>query len=162
LAHDPVEFGEKHGSPTSMGDEFTPSMLDAPDELSRRQFISIMGASLALGGIEGCTRQPPEEIVPYVQQPPLPAQDQSRMYATAHTLDGYANGVLVQSVEGRPVKVEGNPDHPISLGATNVFGQAAVLDVYDPDRSTAVLNNSAVSTWPNFVYGLQDSTRRDS
>src|SRR4029079_9293946 len=104
------------------------------DPLSRRQFLHLMSASLALAGVTGCTRQPREAIVPYVKQPEELVLGKPLFFATATTLRGYAQGILVESHEGRPTKVEGNPDHPASLGATDVFGQAWVLRLYDPDR----------------------------
>ena len=92
--------------------------------IGRREVLSWIGASFALSA---CTRAPHEEIVPYVQRPPDVIPGKPRYYASALTLDGYATGVLVESHEGRPTKIEGNPDHPASLGATGVFEQAAIL-----------------------------------
>ena len=89
-----------------------------------------MGASLALGGATACTRQPLEKIVPYVRQPEQIIPGKPLFFATALTLSGYATGVLAESHEGRPTKIEGNPDHPASLGATDVFAQAAILTLY--------------------------------
>ena len=91
-----------------------------------------MGASLALAGVTACTRQPAEKIVPYVRQPEEIIPGKPLFFATAMPLGGVATGLLVESHEGRPTKVEGNPDHPASLGATDVFAQAAVLGLYDP------------------------------
>ena len=93
-----------------------------------------MGASLALAGVTACTRQPPEKIVPYVRQPEEIVPGRPLFFATAMTLGGVATGLLVESHEGRPTKIEGNPQHPGSLGATDIFAQAAVLGLYDPDR----------------------------
>ena len=85
-----------------------------------------MGASLALAGLNACTSQPEEKIVPYVQQPEHLIPGKPLFFATAMTLSGYANGLLMESHMGRPTKAEGNPDHPASLGATDVFSQASV------------------------------------
>ena len=93
-----------------------------------------MGASLALAGVTACTRQPAEKIVPYVRQPEELVPGKPLFFATAMTLGGVATGLLVESHEGRPTKIEGNPLHPGSLGATDVFAQAAILGLYDPDR----------------------------
>ncbi len=101
----------------------------------RRNFLKMMGASLALAGLTACTRQPTEHIVPYVRQPEELIPGKPLFYATAHTLNGVASGVLVESHEGRPTKVEGNPEHPATLGACDAFSQASVLGLYDPDRS---------------------------
>ena len=73
------------------------------------------------------------------------------------TLGGYAAGLIVESHEGHPTKIEGNPEHPLSLGAANVFQQASLLDLYDPDRSQAVLNNGAISSWDAFLSALHEA-----
>src|SRR5690349_1097515 len=108
-----------------------------PDSLiGRREFLRLMGASIALAGAAGCRVSPPvEKIVPYVRRPQNVTAGEPLYYATATTLGGYALGILVESHEGRPTKVEGNPLHPASLGATDVYAQASVLSLYDPDRS---------------------------
>ena len=91
-------------------------------------FLKLMAASLSLAGATGCLlRQPEEKIVPYVRQPERIIPGDELFYATATTLGGYAQGVLVSSRMGRPIKVEGNPEHPASLGATDIFGQAVGL-----------------------------------
>ena len=104
------------------------------DPVARRTFLKLMGASLALAGVTACTRQPAEKIVPYVRQPEEIVPGKPLFFATAMPLGGVATGLLVESHEGRPTKIEGNPLHPGSLGATDVFAQAAVLGLYDPDR----------------------------
>ena len=103
--------------------------------LSRRRFLQLSSASLALAGLTACTRQPLEKIVPYVKQPEELVPGVPLYFATAATLGGYATGVLVESHMGRPTKIEGNPEHPASLGATDALTQAAILGLYDPDRS---------------------------
>ncbi|MGI8494662.1 MAG: TAT-variant-translocated molybdopterin oxidoreductase [Pyrinomonadaceae bacterium] len=125
------------------------------DSLSRRNFIKVMGASLAFAGLSGCVIQPAEKIVPYVRQPEEIVPGKSLYYATAMTLGGVAVGLLARSNEGRPIKIEGNPDHPGSLGATDVRAQAALLNMYDPDRSQQVLNRNNPSTWENFSSALR-------
>ena len=92
-----------------------------------------------MAGAAACTKQPPETIVPYVRQPENMIPGVPLFYATAFTIAGYARGVLVESHLNRPTKVEGNPDHPASLGATTIFEQASLLNLYDPDRSETVL-----------------------
>ena len=92
---------------------------------NRRHFLKLMGASLALAGLTGCTRQPTEFIMPYVRQPEELIPGRPLFFATAMTLGGYATGLLVESHEGRPTKAEGNPDHPASLGACDVYSQAS-------------------------------------
>src|SRR5271165_7158953 len=108
--------------------------------VSRRSALKLMGASAALAGLTACTKMPTEKIVPYAQQQPedfIPGKP--LFYATAMPLAGYATGLLVESHMGRPTKVEGNPSHPASLGAANVFAQASVLSLYDPDRAPVVV-----------------------
>jgi MoCo/4Fe-4S cofactor protein with predicted Tat translocation signal len=138
---------------------------DAP---SRRQFLKIMAASFALAGVAGCGGQPPrEEILPYVRQPEGVVPGRPQYYATAMPLAGYATGgLLVKSHLGRPVKVEGNPQHPGSLapqdapehgqfGPSDVFAQASVLSLYDPDRSQAVTYLGQINSWNEFLRILR-------
>jgi molybdopterin-containing oxidoreductase family iron-sulfur binding subunit len=122
-----------------------------PEGVSRRGFLSLMGASLAFGGLTACTRQPLERIVPYVDQPEQIVPGKPLRFATAMTLGGYATGLLAESHMGRPTKVEGNPEHPASLGATDLFAQASVLSMYDPDRSQTVTHLGRISTWEAFL-----------
>jgi MoCo/4Fe-4S cofactor protein with predicted Tat translocation signal len=131
-------------------DEFPAGASDFSN-FNRRNFLKLMGASLALAGIPACTRQPLEKIVPYVKQPEELIPGKPLFFATAMTLGGFATGLLVESHEGHPTKIEGNPEHPASLGATNVFHQAALLDLYDPDRSQAILKNGQPGTWEDFI-----------
>jgi MoCo/4Fe-4S cofactor protein with predicted Tat translocation signal len=123
--------------------------------VGRRNFLKVMGASLALAGLSGCGSEAPKHIAPYVIGPEHAASGQSQVFTSALTLGGYANGVLVSTSMGRPVKIEGNPNHPASLGATDVFSQAAILSLYDPERSQSVLERTAASTWSRFLGALQ-------
>lgn len=128
------------------------------DAVGRRRFLQMMGASLALAGITGCVRQPNEKIVPYVRQPEQLIPGRPLFFATSMPQDhGVAIGLLAESHEGRPTKLEGNPEHPSSLGATNAFAQAAVLQLYDPYRSQVVSTRGDVSTWPAFQSALRDA-----
>jgi MoCo/4Fe-4S cofactor protein with predicted Tat translocation signal len=132
------------------------------DDPSRRDFLRLMAASLALGGIGGCAYQPAESIVPYVQAPEQIVPGKPLYFTTAVPIDGFACGVLVKSEMGRPIKIEGNPDHPASLGATDAFGQATLLGLYDPDRSQMVIRNGRIDTWEHFTsfaLDLRDSLR---
>ena len=119
--------------------------------LDRRRFLQLIGASLALAGLSACSRQPQEKIEPYVRRPAELTPGQPLYYATTFPHAGYGKGVLVRSEMGRPIKIEGNPDHPASLGATDVFMQASILGLYDPDRSTSLRQGKDISTWNNFV-----------
>ncbi len=120
----------------------------------RREILKLMAASAALAGLTGCTKLPTQHIVPYVRQPEDILAGQPICYATAMTLGGVASGILVESHMGRPTKIEGNPDHPASLGATDAFTQAAVLSLYDPDRSQAVVHDGRIGSWNEFQREL--------
>ncbi len=111
-----------------------------PDGLSRRQFLALMGASLALAGLSGCSVQPAPstDIVPYVHPPEGVVPGRPLFFATAMSFAGGAVGLLVESHTGRPTKIEGNPDHPASRGGTDIFHQASILTLYDPDRAKTV------------------------
>jgi molybdopterin-containing oxidoreductase family iron-sulfur binding subunit len=129
-----------------------PSQIEAiTDPVARRTFLKLMGASLALAGMTACTRQPTETIVPYVRQPEELVPGRPLFYATAMSLGGVATGLLVESHEGRPTKIEGNTLHPGSLGATDVFAQAALLGLYDPDRSQTITNLGEIRPWSAFL-----------
>jgi len=134
--------------------EFPENASEWIDPVSRRNFLKIMGASLALAGLTACTKQPEEKIVPYVRQPEELIPGRPLFYATAMTIGGYANGLLMENQMGRPIKAEGNPDHPASLGATDVFGQASILSMYDPDRSQSTTNIGNISSWTEFFQIL--------
>ncbi|MDB6033691.1 MAG: molybdopterin oxidoreductase, iron-sulfur binding subunit [Verrucomicrobiales bacterium] len=141
--------------------EFPSQANEWPDPVSRRRFLSLMTASIALAGWSGCTqRQPNEKIVPYVAQPEQMLLGRPLFFATAMTLGGYATGLLVRSREGRPVKVEGNPEHPFSLGGTNVFHQASLLDLYDPGRSKAILHVGENSSWAAFTSQMRTAMQQ--
>src|SRR5262245_48765687 len=134
--------------------EFPENASEWIDPVSRRNFLKIMGASFALAGLTACTKQPEEKIVPYVRQPEDIIPGRPLFFATAMTIGGYANGLLGESHMGRPTKAEGNPDHPASLGATDVFGQASILSLYDPDRSQSVTNVGNIGSWTEFFQVL--------
>jgi MoCo/4Fe-4S cofactor protein with predicted Tat translocation signal len=125
------------------------------DEVGRRTFLKLMAASLALAGISGCSYQPPETIVPYVRQPEEIIPGQPLYFATAMTLGGAATGLLVRSNMGRPTKVEGNPDHPASLGATDLYAQASILSLYDPDRSQTIAYRGDIRSWTAFLAEIR-------
>jgi molybdopterin-containing oxidoreductase family iron-sulfur binding subunit len=132
-----------------------PSQIEAiTDPVARRTFLKLMGASLALAGVTACTKQPAEKIVPYVKQPEELIPGKPLFYATSMPLGGVAIGLLVESHEGRPTKVEGNPLHPGSRGATDVFAQAAILGLYDPDRSQTLTNLGEIRPWSSFLGAI--------
>src|SRR5471032_2065974 len=113
-----------------------------------------MGASIALAGVTACTKQPTERIIPYVRQPEELIPGKPLFYATSMTLGGVATGLLVESHEGRPTKVEGNPLHPGSLGAADIFAQASVLGLYDPDRAQTLTYNGEIRPWSAFLGAM--------
>ncbi len=130
------------------------ALPEGASTVARRDFLKLMGASLAFAGLAGCTRQPTEKIVPAVKAPEE-TPGRSQYFATAMPLGGYARGLLVQSHEGRPTKIEGNPQQPASLGATDVFGQASILTLYDPDRSQVIRRVNEISSWNRFSEALE-------
>ncbi|MCK5800265.1 MAG: 4Fe-4S dicluster domain-containing protein, partial [Deltaproteobacteria bacterium] len=106
----------------------------------RRNFIGILSASVALAGaatLPACVRKPQERILPYAQRPEDLIPGKARYFATAAQVTGSVIGLLVESQDGRPTKIEGNPRHPNSHGATDTFTQASILDLYDPARIKA-------------------------
>ena len=130
------------------------------DPKGRRQFLKLMSASLALAGVGACTKQPTEQIVPYVKQPEEIVPGRPLFFASAIPFSGVANPVLVESHMGRPTKIEGNPEHPASLGATDTFTQAAILGLYDPDRAKTVTSRGDIGTWGAFLGAMQTVVSR--
>jgi MoCo/4Fe-4S cofactor protein with predicted Tat translocation signal len=143
LAGDP-EFLER------LHREFPKGASEWLSPVSRRGFLSLMTASLALAGT-ACIKQPLEEIVPYVAQPQNITPGEPKFYATAFTLSGYGIPLLVESNMGRPTKIEGNPQHQACYGGSDIFSQASLLDLYDPDRMETVTFNGGASSWFSFV-----------
>jgi MoCo/4Fe-4S cofactor protein with predicted Tat translocation signal len=135
--------------------EFPKGASEWLDSVSRRGFLQLMGASLAMAGMTGCTKLPLQEIVPYVREPEHFIPGVPMYYATAFTLSGYSNPLLVESHLGRPTKIEGNNLHPASLGGTDVFAQASILGMYDPDRSQAITHLGDVEPWAAFVKEIR-------
>jgi molybdopterin-containing oxidoreductase family iron-sulfur binding subunit len=129
-------------------------VFDGDDGLSRRRWLQLMGASLALAGLSGC-RWEKRELVAEVKRPKGRTPGKPQRLATAMDLAGSAIGLLVTCVDGRPIKIEGNPRHPASLGGTDAFTQAAILELYDPDRShdvyRAAEGGPIVQTWDKFA-----------
>ena len=146
------ELAEHDGFEAMLHREFPQqaSEWDSGDE-GRRNFLKLMGASLALGGLSACTKQPVELIYPYVNAPESIVPGVPLFYATAFTMSGVSTGILMESHMGRPTKVEGNPLHPASLGSTDVMTQASVLNLYDPDRSQTLSFLGEIRTYSSFV-----------
>jgi MoCo/4Fe-4S cofactor protein with predicted Tat translocation signal len=135
--------------------EFPEHAATWTDPVGRRQFLKLMGASLALAGVGACTKQPEERIVPYVRAPEEIVPGKPLFYATAMPLGGIGHPILVESHMGRPTKIEGNPDHPESLGATDLYAQASVLNLYDPDRLQSVRFRGESRPWSSFLGAMQ-------
>jgi molybdopterin-containing oxidoreductase family iron-sulfur binding subunit len=136
--------------------EFPPGASEWWDNLDRRNFLKMAAASLALAGLTACTKQPAHQIFPYVKQPEALVLGEPLFYATSMLIGGFATGVLVKSREGHPIKVDGNPEHPASLGGSSVWLQTSILDLYDPDRSQTVTHNGEISTWALFLSDLNN------
>src|SRR5438093_13336163 len=149
-----------HRSPitrANSSDEFAPGASEWPAGLSRREFLRLSGATLALAGLGACTKQPLEKIVPYVEQPEIVIPGKPLRFATATQYSGFGQGLLVTGYEGRPTKIEGNPNHSASLGATTIWAQADVLDLYDPDRAKTVTTGGSIRTIDDFWNALNFS-----
>jgi MoCo/4Fe-4S cofactor protein with predicted Tat translocation signal len=167
IAHDAAEktgpeywrsLEELAGSPAfqeALHREFPKGASEWVDSVSRRGFLKVMGASMALAGMTGCVRLPLEPIVPYVRQPEDVIPGRPQFYATAMTLGGYASPLLVESHLGRPTKIEGNDRHPASLGGTDIFAQAHILGMYDPDRSQSVVSMGDQRSWQSFLTAIR-------
>ena len=145
--------GDLRDRPEGRTPEF-PEGADRPPEVSRRSLLQLLGASAALAGAAGCSRGPQEYIVPYVNQPPEVTPSRPSLYATTMPLAGYGVGMIVTSREGRPTKAEGNPHHPASLGALGTFGQASVLQLYDPTRARQPMHDDAPAPWHQLVAAV--------
>src|SRR5580698_8274571 len=167
VAHDAAEktgpeywrsLEELAGSPAfqeALHREFPKGASEWVDSVSRRGFLKVMGASMALAGMTGCVRLPLEPIVPYVRQPEDVIPGRPMFYATAMTLGGYASPLLVESHLGRPTKIEGNDKHPASLGGTDIIAQTHILGLYDPDRSQSVVSMGDQQSWQALLNALR-------
>src|ERR1700733_10454380 len=136
--------------------EFPDQAQEWIDPVSRRGFMKLMGASMALAGLAGCTKQPDEPIYPYVKQPEDLVLGKSNYVATAHPFATGGIPLLVKSDANRPIKVDGNPDHPYNLGSSDVFTQGTLLDLYDPDRSQRPLLRGATPDWADFYSAYRE------
>jgi MoCo/4Fe-4S cofactor protein with predicted Tat translocation signal len=135
--------------------EFPSNASEWTDPVGRRSFLKLMSASMALAGVTACTVQPQELIVPYVRQPEEEIPGKPLFFATAMTLGGVAQGLLVESHEGRPTKIEGNPDHPANQGATDIFAQGSILTLYDPDRSQTISQLGEIRPWSAVIAAVR-------
>src|SRR6185437_10934450 len=123
---------------------------------ARREFLKLMGASFALAGLTGCEKSPFVAAIPYVYQPDEETPGLPRYYATAVTFDGYAQPVIATTYSGRPTKLDGNQDHPVTVGRSDIFMQAAVLQLYDPDRAQGPTRHGDAATWADVVSNISE------
>src|ERR1035437_2630464 len=135
--------------------ESSPQSEKEKQGVSRRDALKLMAASAALAGLSACTKLPTQKIVPYVRAPEEIIPGKPLFYATAMPMGGVALGLLVESHMGRPTKIEGNPEHPASLGSTDVVAQAAVLGLYDPDRSQVITEQGRIAGWDLYLAAFR-------
>ena len=135
--------------------EFPSFAALAERSVDRRRFLQLTAASMALMGLAACGPEvTPRDRQPYVAQPAGIVPGRWRYFATATALQGYGTGVLVKHEMGRPLKIEGNPDHPASLGATSAIGQASILELYNPFRADTLTNDGAIAPWSAFTTAV--------
>jgi MoCo/4Fe-4S cofactor protein with predicted Tat translocation signal len=136
--------------------EFPVGASEWDSSLSRRDFFRLAAASVALAGATACTKQPVHEILPYVKQPEEIVLGKPLYYATTMVMNGYGLGVVAKSREGHPIKIDGNAEHPAVLGGSDIWMQASILDLYDPDRSQSVTQLGEITDWSLFISALND------
>lgn len=134
--------------------EYPNGVVDFEDPTGRREFLKLMGFSLVMSFLSGCTKKAHEKIIPYVKDPKGVIPGKPQYFATSYPMNGHSIGLLATNHLGRPTKIEGNPDHPDSLGATNGFAQAEILNLYDPDRSQDILKSGIKSNWEQFSQAV--------
>ena len=145
------ELARSPGFEARLADEFPQGAASWPEGLSRRRFLQLAGASIALAGLNGCMRLPDKPIIPYTDQPEKLIPGRPLHFATTVRINGHPRGVLVTQNEGRPTHIAGNPMHPLSLGATDAWTTASLLDLYDPERLQGVMYQGNASAWSSFV-----------
>jgi Fe-S-cluster-containing dehydrogenase component len=158
------QMSERPRAGRDLEHEFAPDVTDPRDwDLGRRELLKLLGASAALAGLGACAQRPREKILPYSEQPVEIHPGLPLFYATSMSLDGFAVGLLAKTHEGRPTKLEGNPDHPASGGASHAFAQASILELYDPARLAAPKHRGQLSSWPStdrsLIAAMRDSAR---
>ncbi len=144
------ELASKPGFGEMLEREFPQQASEWLDPVSRRSFLKLAGAGMALAGLAGCTKQPDEPIYPYIKQPEDLVLGKPVYFATAHPFPTGALPLLVKSDAYRPVKLDGNPEHPVSRGASDAITQGTLLDLYDPDRSQHILHRGETKEWAAF------------
>ena len=153
------DLADAPGFEDMLHEEFPRQASELTDGVSRRGFMKVMGASLALAATTGCTKQPDEPIFPYIKQPEDLVLGKPNYFATAYPFPTGAVPVLVKSEAYRPIKVDGNPEHPVSKGRSDLFTQATLLDMYDPDRSISVIKLAAGQSQTTDFGNYSDALR---
>src|SRR3984885_14819726 len=151
------ELAQSDGFIERLHREFPRQASYLPEGTSRRDFMKLMGASMALAGLSACVKQPLEPIVPYVRQPNEIVLGNPLFFASAMPFGAYGSPVLVESHEGRPTKIEGNTEHPAGLGGSDIFMQASILDMYDPDRAQIISYLGEIRSWSDYNLSLKGS-----
>jgi MoCo/4Fe-4S cofactor protein with predicted Tat translocation signal len=151
------ELAQSDGFVEMLHREFPRQASYLPEGTSRRDFLKLMSASMALAGLSACVKQPLEPIVPYVRQPNEVVLGNPLFFASAMPFGAYGSPVLVESHEGRPTKIEGNTEHPAGLGGSDIFMQASILDMYDPDRAQIISYLGDIRSWSDYSLALKGS-----
>ena len=151
---------EEHEDPAAARESLAREFPDGASELdgsTRREFMQLVGGTLAIAGVgtlAGC-KDPPERIRPYNIKPNDVIPGRPLHYATTLTHGGYATAVLATAYEGRPTKIEGNPDHPLGKGASTSFDQAAILSLYDDTRAKEIKVHGVGKSWKQFCLAVE-------
>jgi len=143
-----------------LGQEFSEGVTELLDSGSRRRFMQLMAASMGLAGLTAC-RRPVEKILPFSKAVEGLVHGAPQHYATVMSIGGQAHAVVVEAIDGRPIKIEGNKNHRLSNGAANVWAQASVLNLYDPDRSQKVIEKGKETTWEAFQAAFKGMALAD-
>jgi molybdopterin-containing oxidoreductase family iron-sulfur binding subunit len=142
------------GAVPGAANEF-PGGASEMDGVSRRGFMQLLGVSTAIATVGAACRKPNEKIIPFVRRPEEITPGNALHFATAYALEGYTSGLLVESHEGRPTKIEGNPAHPETIGATTVAEQALILGLYDDDRAKQLRRGGDAIGWQTFLADVK-------
>jgi MoCo/4Fe-4S cofactor protein with predicted Tat translocation signal len=142
--------------------EFPAAAQEWVDPVSRRGFMKLMGASMALAGLAGCTKQPDEPIFPYIRQPEDLVLGKPMYFATAHPWPAGAVPTLVKTDQFRPIKIDGNPEHSYNQGSSDVYTQGLLMDLYDPDRSKRVTYRGENREWSELARTLKDAAAQSN
>jgi Fe-S-cluster-containing dehydrogenase component/anaerobic selenocysteine-containing dehydrogenase len=147
----------EHAHPAEPTPEFAEKVQ--PITMDRRSFVQLLGAATAFAASAGCLKPPDDKILPYTRQPEEVVPGNPLHYASASTLGGHATGLLVTANEGRPTKVEGNPEHPSSMGASGLLEQGMLLQLYDPHRLAFVMYQRGARSWHDFLTTMAERAR---